>query len=256
MAEPSSGNIGWDPLRVELLWGLKQRPSRGPKPTLTVEKIARTGIEIADEEGLTALSMQRIADRLGVGTMSLYTYVPDKASLLEVMLDMAFEGTTPPDRGKDWRHFLEAGAMAILAAYGRHAWAIEVFMGGPPLGPSQLRFLEAGLQALDGTGLSDEEKVDVVLSISSYARGAAHLVIGITQNLEKTGMTEEELQTAYVEAYARVLDPDHFPAASAIFATPPGGDVDAETDFGFGFGLQRLLDGIGALIESRSSQPA
>lgn len=257
MAEPNSENIGWDPLRVELLWDLKQPPSRGPKPTLTVERIARTGIEIADEEGLPALSMQRIADRLGVGTMSLYTYVPDKASLLEVMLDTAFDGVVPTRDGAGWRQVLRTGAFAIMDAYRRHPWAIQIFAGGPPLGPNQLRFLEASLQALQDTGLDDVRKLDAVIAISSYVRGSAHLIIGITENMRKTGLAEEQLQIAYVQAYARVLDPEQFPVASRLFISPPesGSDENGEDDFGFRFGLDLILDGIETHIYSRSEKP-
>jgi AcrR family transcriptional regulator len=73
---------------MELLCGAPgSRRTRGPKPGLTVERIVRAAIEVADAEGLAALSMRRVADQLGVGTMSLYTYVPGKAELIDVMLD-------------------------------------------------------------------------------------------------------------------------------------------------------------------------
>src|SRR5919112_1054849 len=77
-----------DPQRsMELLWGLQQRPKRGPKPRLTVEQIVQAALGVADAEGLAALSMRRVADELGVAPMSLYTYVPSKAELIDVMLD-------------------------------------------------------------------------------------------------------------------------------------------------------------------------
>lgn len=252
----TSESIGWDPLRVELLWDLKERPRRGPKPALTVAQIARCGMDIADNEGLGAVSMQRIAEGLGVGTMTLYTYIPDKASLLEVMLDMAFDGTTPLRSRRGWRGYLQAGAEAILAAYQRHPWALQVFIGGPPLGPNQMRFLEAALQAMAQTSLDDKEKIDAVMAIASYVRGSAHVSIGIMENMRQSGMTEEQLQAAYGQAYARVLDPQHFPMASELFApdeseAPPASDNSE--DFGFRFGLTRLLDGIERHIESKSS---
>lgn len=80
---------GGDPARsMALLWGTEAPPrTRGRKPGLTVGGIATAAIELADTEGLEALSMRRVAQRLGVGTMSLYTYVPGKAELVDVMLD-------------------------------------------------------------------------------------------------------------------------------------------------------------------------
>ena len=96
---------GGDPERsIELLWGLREPPGRGPKPRLTVAKITRSAIELADTEGLTALSMRRVAERLGVSTMSLYTYVPGKAELIDLMLDTVYgETARPDDPPASWR---------------------------------------------------------------------------------------------------------------------------------------------------------
>ena len=76
---------------LELLWGLGERPSRGPKPGLTLDRIVTAAVAVADAEGLGALSMRRVATDLGVGTMSLYRYVPGKAELLDLMLDKVAE---------------------------------------------------------------------------------------------------------------------------------------------------------------------
>ena len=86
-----------DPKRtIELLWGIRERGARGPKPGLTVDRIVNAAIEIADAEGLEGLSMRRVAERLSVGTMSLYRYVPGKAELLDVMIDRISDETERP----------------------------------------------------------------------------------------------------------------------------------------------------------------
>ena len=80
---------GGDPRRsVELLWGTREPPRRGPKPKLSVDAIVRAGIEVADAEGLPALSMRRVAEQVGVTAMSLYTYVPDKDRLVGFVVVM------------------------------------------------------------------------------------------------------------------------------------------------------------------------
>src|SRR5688500_18770488 len=79
---------------MELLWGAGSTPSRGPKPGLTVAAIVEAAIEVADTEGLAALSMRKVAEKLGKSAMSLYTYVPGKPELLDLMLD-AVLGETP-----------------------------------------------------------------------------------------------------------------------------------------------------------------
>src|SRR5687768_1469122 len=113
---------GGDPKRsIELLWGLQERKRRGPRPRLQVADIVRAAITIADGEGLGALSMRRVADVLGVATMSLYSYVPGKAELLDLMLDTVF-GETPRPPIADWRGGLAAIARSNWDLYHRHPW--------------------------------------------------------------------------------------------------------------------------------------
>ncbi len=251
----TTDNIGWDPLRVELLWGLKEPPRRGPKPSLSVEQIAAAGIEIADREGLAALSMQRLADELGVGTMTIYTYIPDKNALLEVMLDLAYTDALPHSANAGWREHLEAGALGAMSAYQRHPWALRVFVAGPPTGPSQIRFLEDALQAMSETGLEDWEKLDVVMSITAYVRGAAHISVGITEYISRSGLSQEQMGIEYAKAYTRILNPEQFPISARLLTGPPETPPSPEAyDYGFRYGLDRLLDGIARRIESAASQ--
>jgi AcrR family transcriptional regulator len=251
----TTDNIGWDPLRVELLWGLKEPPRRGPKPSLTVEQIAAAGIEIADQEGLDALSMQRLADELGVGTMTLYTYIPDKNALLEVMLNLAYTEALPHSLNVGWRQHLEEGALGAMSAYQRHPWALRVFVAGPPTGPSQIKFLEDALQALSETGLEDWEKLDIVMSITSYVRGAAHISVGITEYISRSGLSQEQMGIEYAKAYTRILDPEQFPISARLLTGSPENPPPPEAnDYGFRYGLDRLLDGIGRRIESAASE--
>ena len=111
-----------DPVRsMELLWGVGPAPrSRGPKQGLSVERIVQAGIEIADAEGLAALSMRRVADKLGVGTMSLYTYIPSKAELVDVMFDRAIGAAEHPVVEGGWREKLTAVAWSAWELYQRH----------------------------------------------------------------------------------------------------------------------------------------
>lgn len=107
---------------LELLWGLDERPSRGPKPGLTLDRIVTTAVAVADADGLGALSMRRVATDLGVGTMSLYRYVPGKAELLDLMLDKVaeFDADAHPDPAAGWRPAMEALARGSRQQYQRH----------------------------------------------------------------------------------------------------------------------------------------
>ena len=75
---------------MELLWGMAPQPTRGPKPGLTVDAVVDAAVALADAEGIDAVAMRRVADKLGVGAMSLYTYVPGKAELVDLMLDRVY----------------------------------------------------------------------------------------------------------------------------------------------------------------------
>ena len=125
-------------LTLELLWGRRERPNRGPKPGLTLERIVASAIAVADAEGLDAVSMRRVAAKLGVGTMSLYRYVPGKNELLDLMLDRVSD---PGDaaqrlRGRDWRGVLETYAHGTWDLYTSHPWLLQVNWSRPALGPS------------------------------------------------------------------------------------------------------------------------
>src|SRR5262245_64029270 len=121
---------------IDLLWGTARPPSRGPKPGLTTQQIVAAAIAVADAEGLAALSMRRVAEHLGVGAMSLYTYVPGKAELIDLMVDAVYgelPGSADVDGG--WRERLEGVARANWALYRRHPWMLQVASVRPALGP-------------------------------------------------------------------------------------------------------------------------
>ena len=155
-----------DPRRsLELLWGIARSPTRGPKPGLSVETIVQTAIEVADAEGLPALSMRRVAERLKVGAMSLYTYVPGKAELLDVMLDTVYgEIRIPDDAASDWRANLEQRAREDWALYLRHPWVLQIARARPLLGPNETALFESTARAVSGIGLAAGEIVAVVSS--------------------------------------------------------------------------------------------
>jgi AcrR family transcriptional regulator len=162
---------------LELLWGQRALPSRGPRRGLDPERIVRAAIEIADEEGLAALSMRRVAGRLGVGTASLYTYIPGRPELLALMLDtMIGDAALPHTLPGGWREKLEAWARDDWEGYQRRPWVLQIVSGRPPVGPRLLEWHESALRALDGTGLTEAETVAVVESVDGYVRGVARLV--------------------------------------------------------------------------------
>jgi AcrR family transcriptional regulator len=247
-----------DPARgMALLWRSTAEPTArapGPRPGLTVDRIVAAATELADAEGLAALSMRRVAERLGVGTMSLYTYVPSKAELVDVMYDAACGEVAPAAVPGGWRVALETIARATRDLYRRHPWMLQVMaMARPPLGPNSIAGYDRDLRAVDGIGLTDLEMDSVVSLVSVYVQGAARAAVEAAGSERDTGMTDAEWWSAYGPLLAKVFDPSRFPVAARVGAVA-GEEHQAAYDpeHGFEFGLARVLDGIEMLVRSRS----
>ena len=245
-----------DPVRsMELLWGAGPPPkSRGPKQGLTVERIVRAGIEIADADGLGALSMRRVAERLGVGTMSLYTYVPSKAELVDVMYDRAVASVDRPEIEGGWREKLTAIAWADWGLYRRHPWLLQVMaMARPPLGPAAIASYDYNLRAVDGIGLTELEMDSVVSMVSVYVQGSARAAAEADTSQHDTGQTDDEWWSTYAPLLEQVFDPAKYPVAARVGAVAGETYQSAyDATHGFEFGLARILDGVAALVTSRT----
>ena len=222
----------------ELLWGRRRRGSRGPAPGLSVERIADAAIALADAEGLGALSMRRLARDLGVATMGLYRYLPGKVELLDVMVDSVIGEEAVAEEGR-WRERLAASARASRALHERHPWLAPATLARPPLGPNAVAAYERLLAAAASSGLRAAETVAAVGLIAGYGRAAA----GRAEAAARTERFWAERSAFWEEHY----DPERFPALTALYEA---GAFDDPPD-AFEFGLQRILDGIEALLASR-----
>ena len=164
------------PPGLDLLWGRRGRGQRGPKPGLSVDAIVAAAIRLADAEGLEAVSMARVAEQLGFTTMSLYRHVASKEELLQLMWNASAQGTEDMVlAGEDWRARLRAWATTQREGIDRHPWITQMPMAAPPMGPNSLTFVERGLEAMDGTGLADVDKLRVIGLISSYTLSEARM---------------------------------------------------------------------------------
>ncbi|MCP2258291.1 transcriptional regulator, TetR family [Streptoalloteichus tenebrarius] len=246
-----------DPARsLALLWRTRERTSRKGRPDLSVDRIVRTAIEIADAEGLGALAMRRIAERLGVGTMTLYTYVPGKGELLDVMLDTVNgEVAMPEDVPGGWRGRLEHVARENWALYQRHPWMLQVATIRPVLGPNLMAKYDYELRAVDGIGLTEIEMDSVLSLVLGFVTSAVRGALEASQAEQSTGMTDEQWWGAYAPLLSRVLDPNRFPTASRV-GSAAGAAYGAAHDpaHGFEFGLQRVLDGIETFVNARAAE--
>ena len=230
------------PPSIELAWGRRRRPTRGPKPGLTLDRIVAAGIEVARTEGVGALSMTRVAAELGVGTMSLYRYVASKDELLTLMVDSAVGSPPPAPTDEDWRAGLTRWAVGVRGAYQRHPWALRVPISAPPLGPNNVAWLENALRALRGTPLSEQHKLSTVLLVSGFVRNDVTLDLDLA-----AGAGGQQVMPTYARMLGALIEGGDFPALADAVASGALEDED-DPDSEFEFGLARILDGVAALI--------
>lgn len=229
---------------VRLLWGPHPKPVRGPRPTLDLARIARAGIGIADGSGLAEVSMQRVAAQLGVTKMALYRYVPGKAELVTLMVDGAI-GPYPAagEARGGWREQLEDWARQLLTVFRRHPWALEATIGPRIMGPGELSWMERAVTALDGTGLSGAERMDTAVLLAGHVRG-------ITQQARAAGPAgNPEAQLGAILGELMQAHGEQFPALTSALASAAQSEGQ---DQAWEFGLQRILDGLAALIDRRA----
>jgi AcrR family transcriptional regulator len=248
---------GGDPARtLALLWGRDTTRSRGPKPRLSVHRIALAAIEVADADGLDALSMRRVAERLGVGTMSLYTYVPGKAELIDVMLDAVHAEPGPAAApGGGWREKLEQVARANWDLARRHPWIPYVSTASrPPMGPGSISKYERELAAVADSGLDDVEMDAVITLINQYVHSAARGAADAADIERSSGLDDQAWWAATAPWLDKVFDPGRYPLAARV-GSAAGEHHNAAYDphHAFEFGLQRILDGIEVLIQRRAA---
>ncbi|MGW0393794.1 TetR/AcrR family transcriptional regulator [Streptomyces sp. NPDC003042] len=241
---------------VRLLWGPPATPARGPKRGLTLRGIAAAGVGIADAEGLGGVSMQRVAGELAVTKMALYRYVPGKAELVALMVEEAMPDPAAAldsalaAAGGGWRERLGAWARELLAGFRAHPWLLEATVGPRAVGPREVGWLERSLAALEGCALSGAEAMDAVVLVSGHVRGIAEQerAAGAGGGGADRGGPDTELGAVLGEVM-RMRGADYPALGAALASVAEHGGQDQALEFG----LERILDGIGLLVERRGA---
>lgn len=227
-----------------LVWFRQEPASR--RPAHTRADIARAAVEIADAEGFDAVSMRRVAQRLGAGTMTLYHYVRNKDELITLMSDAVMaEVLVPEDElADDWRTAVTQIATRTRAAFAAHHWIFERMGDGRP-GPSGMRHFEQSLRAVAPLGLGRNETFELIGLVDDYVFGYSLREVQEREEHER-GWPPEVL-----DFFKRELASGRYPLINDFF----GEDIDSSFEAIFEFlnqpgrferGLSRLLDGIEA----------
>ncbi len=184
-----------DPKRsMALLWRTDapatERP--GPKPGLSVDLIVDTAIAIADAEGMTGLSMRAVGDRLGRTAMALYTYVPSKSELLDLMYDKALAELPSSYDGEGWRSDVVGWAHDLWDFYLRHPWILQVSQARPVLGPNEYVVLETQVKILRRTGLPPLVLRRLVGALFGCVRESVRTAAESRMAEQATGQSDDE----------------------------------------------------------------
>jgi len=225
-----------------VVWERPEPPDRPVPAPLSREQLVRAAIQLADTDGLDAVSLRKVAAALDVGPMRLYGYIATKEELLDLMLDTVYAEIQPT--GDDWRQVLRSLAEATRQAAHQHDWLADLIGGRPQLGPNTLATGDAVLTAMGGVDL--DTVVPAVAAVRAYVVGAVRREIAERRAERASGMDIKHFQAAYGPYLERTFATGRFPALATVVRDGPHLSAD-ET---FRIGLEFLLDGIEARISS------
>ena len=236
---------------LALAWGLADPPRRGPRPSLTLESIVAATVELADANGIEAVSMQRVAARVGVTTMALYRYVATKDDL--VFLGSMRRGRTAarPRRRRGGGRPPSGGPAVSWRSLRRHPWIARVPIKEPPIGPNQVAWMECCLECIAVSGLPPIDQFGVLNVLSGFVLGHFRLYDELARGAAAGGLNLIGAQQRYADTIRTVIEPTRFPRTAAAFTAVADSAASDTVREDFEFGLARLLDGIEAMLLPR-----
>jgi AcrR family transcriptional regulator len=235
--------------RSQLLWEDRSPSTRGPKASFTPDEVIAAAISIADEEGhLGAVTMQALSSRLGLTTMAVYRYFPNKEALYDAIIDTGMGlPPRPPTPPGPWRQEVTAWAHAKRRSLCARPWLAELPFVAAPHGPNWLSWLEGLAQPLSRAGFSGEILGQMLSIVDQFTRGASDTSISLARARAR-GITEQQWAAAVGADLGRAIGDPRFPAFASILTAPPE-ERPRTMEESFDFGLQRVLDGIEAYLQ-------
>jgi AcrR family transcriptional regulator len=240
--------------RSQLLWEDRSRGTRGPKASFTPDEVVQAAIDIADEEGhLGAVTMQAVSARLGLTTMAVYRYFPNKEALFDAIIDagkgLPPKPKTPPE---DWRQEITRWAHAKRESMCARPWLAELPFVAAPHGPNWMAWREALAAPLARAGFRGEILGQMLSIVDQFTRGASDTSVSLAR-AKARGISEKEWAAAVGADLGRTIGDPRFPAFASIL-TARQTDRPRNMQESFDFGLQRVLDGIELYLQRNRSE--
>jgi AcrR family transcriptional regulator len=217
------------------------QPTTATRARLSPEQVAAAALELLDEHGLDWLSMRRLADHLGVGTMTLYGYFRSKEELLDAVIDVAVAEREEVELEGPWEDQLRRLLQATRRGLERHPGLVKVRSERPVLRPEALRFAEAGLGILRAAGFGRTEAAQGFRLLFTYVFGY------VSFSPEHTAEDARRRSRAATAALPR----DEYPAINESADELAEAMAGEET---FDFGLDRIIDGLAARLRTRRGE--
>jgi AcrR family transcriptional regulator len=247
---------------IDTIWARDEAEAAGPQP-LSREAIVAAALEIADAEGIEAVSIRRLATKLQARPMSLYSHIERKGDLIDLMVDEVMGGAVLPDGPPtdDWREGLRQIAQRTRESTRAHPWMIVAAFRRPFLGPNALRHFDQSLAAVSSLPLTPERKRAVLLAVDTYTLGFVRWeVISAKKAGEAScaGVPEDGPNATEIDAYIKEqVATGDYPYLKELVdkggKKQMGLGVKAEA---FESGLEWLLSGIEAEVGSQAADPA
>ncbi|GMX65353.1 TetR/AcrR family transcriptional regulator [Paenibacillus elgii] len=244
------------PPGVALSWGLVKPTQRGPKREMSLKQIVDSALAIADKDGLSAVSMNKVATSLGFTTMALYRYVPSKEDLVLLMQDAVFDISIPEENSAHWRENMRTFVLAIMRCFQDHPWLCDIPASGIPITPNNLRIVDWALRMMSDLPLDHREKISIVVMLTSHARVHSFFQRDMDRAVQ-TGVNSGPVPgVSYKAALEHLVTSERFPYLSPVVlagAYSPENDYKDGHAYGFefDFGLARILDGIEHYVNSK-----
>ena len=233
-----------------VIWMRPLRGGRGPQPSRDRETMARIAIAIADNEGIAAVSMRRIAAELGTGTSALYRYFARKDDLLNLMVDGALAGDEFPSSA-NWRANMREAAHGLRMRFKDHPWLCSALAGKPTLGPNRMRALERSLSQLEVTGLGLSERLVLIDTVTSYVRGFVASEVADVAARAQAGLSDEQWDSDQAEYVESLKNSGKYPLSAVLLSELGRTNSKDRQGEGFSAGLDIILDGIQVRLDSR-----
>ncbi len=205
------------------------------RPPLTRARVLQAAVDLADREGLGALTMRRLGAELGVEAMSLYKHVDNKEEILDGIVELVVGGIEIPSEGAQWKEAMRRRAISARAVLSRHSWSIGLLETRDSMGPTVLRYLDSILRNLRSAGFSVENAIHAFWLLDSYVYG--HVI----QESSMPFSTAEEM-TESTKSLLEQMTTTEFPHLVEIGEHTLRSEYSFDSEFEFGLDL--ILDAL------------